>query len=299
MFGDTNTRPLLLPIVYDLANLVREGFLRSDKYQEHEKQNHNQFLRRSFNNEPTSRVTKEIDFSAPSNSMRDETLHIEVDEPRTKNNEKFEDMKPEALMMVLNNSRVYATERSTLLEGPARNLSMEEVEDLALSGLNGTIGQSLKDVNGSDISPMALIGRYHKKHYPGFRHGSQGPFPEACERFTGGLCLNVKNYPINDIMGSIRRHRHAMEALLAEYRDKTAELEQLDYLGDPTSDLSELRFIEICFTFNCSHSNFTFNNVDDDKTRTDRRRPAQCAAASFAMLDHKKLAQLRANGNSS
>lgn len=245
MFGDTNTRPLLLPIVYDLANLVREGFLRSDKYQEHEKQNHNQFLRRSFNVEPTSKVTKEIDFSAPSNLMRDETLHIEVDEPRTKNNEEnFDDIKPEALMIVLNNSRVHVTERSYLLENPARNLSMEEVEDLALSGLNGTIVQSLMDANGSDISPMAFIGRYRKKNHQDFRHGSQGPFPEACERFTGGLCLNVKNYPINDIMGSIRRHRHAMDALLAEYRDKTAELEQLDYLGDQTSDWSDLRFLK-------------------------------------------------------
>lgn len=45
-----------------------------------------------------------------------------------------------------------------------------------------------------------------------------------------------------EIMGSIKRHRYAMEALLAEYRDKTAELEQIDYLGDPTADLSDLRY---------------------------------------------------------
>jgi hypothetical protein len=32
-----------------------------------------------------------------------------------------------------------------------------------------------------------------------------------------------------------------MEALLAEYRDKEAETENIDYLGDPTSDLSDLR----------------------------------------------------------
>lgn len=57
----------------------------------------------------------------------------------------------------------------------------------------------------------------------------------------GGICLQVKNYPMNEIMGSIRRHRYAMDALLAEYRDKNAELEQIDYLGDPTSDLSDLR----------------------------------------------------------
>lgn len=250
MFGDTNTRPLLLPIVYDLANLVREGFLRSDKYQEHEKQDKNQFLRRSFDVEPrpfeNTRATKEIEFAAPSNSMRDETLHVEdEDEPTLKNiHESFDSLKPEALMMVLNSSRVAVTEKSSftlprIQASAAKNLSLEERENLALSGLNGTTLEALKDANGTDISPMPLIGRYRKKGSPPYRNS--GPFPETCERFTGGLCLNVKNYPMNEIMGSIRRHRHAMEALLAEYRDKTAELEQLDYLGDPTGDLSDLR----------------------------------------------------------
>lgn len=34
-------------------------------------------------------------------------------------------------------------------------------------------------------------------------------------------------------MGSIRRHKNAMEALLAEFRDREAEMDQQDYLGDP------------------------------------------------------------------
>ena len=33
-------------------------------------------------------------------------------------------------------------------------------------------------------------------------------------------------------MGSIRRHKHAMTALLAEYRDKAAELEYQEYLEE-------------------------------------------------------------------
>lgn len=33
-------------------------------------------------------------------------------------------------------------------------------------------------------------------------------------------------------MGSIRRHRNAMSALLAEFRDKSAELEQQEILDD-------------------------------------------------------------------
>ena len=248
MFGDTNTRPLLLPIVYDLANLVREGFLRSDKYQEHEKGDKNQFLRRSFDvaEKPSYRAVKEIDFAAPVNLMRDDRLNIdEDDEPTTKDiNESLDDIKAEPLMQVLNSSIFpNAPKLSVTLPrshvNPSKNLSMEEIEELALSGLNGTFHETLKDVNGSDISPEALVGRYRKKNPPPpYR---TGPYPETCERFTGGICLNVKNYPMHEIMGSIKRHRHAMEALLAEYRDKSAELEQLDYLGDPTADLSDLR----------------------------------------------------------
>lgn len=255
MFGDTNTKPLLLPIVYDLANLVREGFLRSDKFQEHEKQNPNQFLRRSFSVAPRpfekTRATKEIDFSAPFNAMRDDTLHVdEDDEPRVRNNdESFDDLKPEALMMVLNNAtRKRSADKSILSStlpkatpSPAqlKNLTREEIEDLAFAGINGTIEEIITDANGSVSSASALVGgryRYRKNPYK-----QVGPNPESCERFTGGICLNVKNYPTTEIMGSIRRHRHAMEALLAEYRDKTAEMEQLDYLGDPTADLSDLR----------------------------------------------------------
>lgn len=249
MFGDSNTRPLLLPIVYDLANLVREGFLRSDKYQEHEKQNRHQFLRRSFEVDPKSLV-KEVDFSAPSSSMRDERLQVEdIDEPRVKSvGENFDSLKPEALMMVLNKSRETSTDKTMSFKLPrvhtsqanqTKSISMEEIENLAFSGINGTSMETISDVNGTNLSPMPLIGRYRKKSQPQYKN--TGPFPETCERFTGGLCLNVKNYPMNEIMGSIRRHRHAMEALLAEYRDKTAELEKLDYLGDPTSDLSDLR----------------------------------------------------------
>lgn len=241
MFGEEQMKPLLLPIVYDLANLVREGFLKSDKYQEHEKHDTNQFLRRSFEvEEPAAeKATQEVDFSAPSNAMRDDSLIVdEDDEPRTKEiNESIDDIKPEPLMMVLNASVTAKTPLAITLQRsqPGRNLSLEEIEDLAFAGINGTLEDSITDTNGSLISPMPLIGRYRKK-------GSPPQFkPETCERFTGGICLNVKNYPMNEIMGSIRRHRYAMEALLAEFRDKTAELEQLDYLGDPTADLTDLR----------------------------------------------------------
>lgn len=207
MFGNDNSKPLLLPIVYDLANLIREGFLRSDKHKEHEKQNHHQFLRRSFHAHPqtinttATTVVKEIDFSAPVSYFRDEPLMVEDSEPVVKNIEKMEDIKSEPLMQVLNKSlqvrnqnysipatltRAHLSTTTVKSKFENNNLTMEEFENLALSGLNGTfdIEESIKDVNGSEISPMALIGRRRKKpsHQQRFK---PGPIPETCERFTG------------------------------------------------------------------------------------------------------------------
>lgn len=261
MFG--NDRPLLLPIVYDLANLVHEGFLRSDKFREHEKGDQNQFLRRSFQVDtpkskpaPQQRVMREMDFSAPVSSLRaSETLHVDVDdEPRVHENdddESFDAIEPQPLMQVLNSSFKAATQKSALTyrlpkievatNAHLRNMSMEELETRALGDINGTYDAFVSDANGTILSPQPLINRFNRPHVK-----TAGPHPERCERFTGGICLNTHDYPMGEIMGSIKRHRYAMEALLAEYRDKTAELEQIDYLGDPTADLSDLR----CDKFN-------------------------------------------------
>ncbi|XP_065360316.1 neurotrophin 1 [Calliphora vicina] len=57
------------------------------------------------------------------------------------------------------------------------------------------------------------------------KKGSAGngvPAPKKCERFTASMCIKTDDYPIDQIMGSIRRHRNAMTALLAEYSDKAS-----------------------------------------------------------------------------
>ncbi|XP_033238641.1 neurotrophin 1 isoform X2 [Drosophila pseudoobscura] len=41
-----------------------------------------------------------------------------------------------------------------------------------------------------------------------------------CERFTSNMCIRTDDYPLEQIMGSIRRHKNAMSALLAEFYDK-------------------------------------------------------------------------------
>ncbi|XP_059224692.1 neurotrophin 1 [Stomoxys calcitrans] len=52
--------------------------------------------------------------------------------------------------------------------------------------------------------------------------------PKKCERFTASMCIRTEDYPIDQIMGSIRRHRNAMTALLAEYNDKLHNVESSD-----------------------------------------------------------------------
>lgn len=259
MFGDTNMRPLLLPIIYDLANLVHEGYLKSDKFQENEQHDPNQYIRRSYTVAKSSktkskndqRAVREMDFSAPESNLRDETFHVDIDdEPRIRKiGESFDAIKPQPLMQVLNASVFKAsTQKSAALTYrlpkfesttfKSKDLTLEEIENRAFSEVNGTISDEyVSDTNGT-LSPQALINRHKRPHNS---PKAPGPHPERCERFTGGICLETRDYPIQEILGSIKRHRYAMEALLAEYRDKTAELEQIDYLGDPTADLSDLR----------------------------------------------------------
>jgi hypothetical protein len=206
MFGNDNSKPLLLPIIFDLANLIREGFLRSDRHREHEKQNRHQFLRRSFNTRPhatnisssSSNSMKEIDFAAPVSYLRDDTMMVDDDmEPIVKSIEKIEDIKSAPLMQVLNKNISFSTNNSipvTLTRShptmsAPKNISMEEIENLALSNLNGTVKNDIKDVNGSEISPMALVGRHRKRpfHHQQQQRFQPGPLPETCERFTGKL----------------------------------------------------------------------------------------------------------------
>lgn len=191
MFGSDNARPLLLPIIYDLANLIREGFMRSDKYMEHERQNHHQFLRRSFdtNQRKSNTTIQEIDFNSPINYLRDDTLQVEMSEPIVKN---IVHQQPtaEPLIQVLNsnftlNSTVTSIPSTLTRITPKSNLTMEEIENLALQDLNGTlINESIKDVNGSIISPLPLSHRKRPSSYHNNKR-TPGPLPETCERFTG------------------------------------------------------------------------------------------------------------------
>ncbi|KAH8379026.1 hypothetical protein KR009_002740 [Drosophila setifemur] len=61
------------------------------------------------------------------------------------------------------------------------------------------------------------------------------PPHKKCERFTSNMCIRTDDYPLDQIMGSIRRHKNAMSALLAEFYDKPNN--NLEF-GDEFDDFS-------------------------------------------------------------
>nr|XP_014093158.2 neurotrophin 1 isoform X2 [Bactrocera oleae]XP_036219635.1 neurotrophin 1 isoform X2 [Bactrocera oleae] len=56
--------------------------------------------------------------------------------------------------------------------------------------------------------------------------------PQKCERFTSSMCIRTEDYPLDLIMGSIRRHKNAMVALWADYHDKHIQLDVTDDIDD-------------------------------------------------------------------
>ncbi|KAH8242056.1 hypothetical protein KR026_000193 [Drosophila bipectinata] len=61
------------------------------------------------------------------------------------------------------------------------------------------------------------------------------PPHKKCERFTSSMCIRTDDYPLEQIMGSIRRHKNAMSALLAEFYDRPNN--NLEF-GDEFDDFS-------------------------------------------------------------
>ncbi|KFB49282.1 hypothetical protein ZHAS_00017395 [Anopheles sinensis] len=114
-------------------------------------------------------------------------------------------------------------------------LTLEQIEDLAFAGLNGTEADAVNAVvaahgntssTGGPVAEM-LIGNRQRPQ------GMHALLPsENCEHFSGGVCIRVTNYPMSEIMYSITRHRHAIGALLAEYIDKASAQDRTAYEPD-------------------------------------------------------------------
>ncbi|KAL5293181.1 NT1 family protein [Megaselia abdita] len=165
---------------------------------------------------------------------------------------------PKTIAPTISTTVEYRPTKQTTFPSDAENtvLDYNQVEDLALADLNGTDSDqrpmpTASPSNGKDDLPAAeeLVGGPHIRGPNKIRYNTKPPrgpppglsigpirpsevYPKRCERFTASMCIRADDYPLEQIMGSIRRHKHAMTALLAEYRDKSAELEYQEYLEE-------------------------------------------------------------------
>uniref|UniRef100_A0A182IQL3 Uncharacterized protein n=1 Tax=Anopheles atroparvus TaxID=41427 RepID=A0A182IQL3_ANOAO len=118
---------------------------------------------------------------------------------------------------------------------PEPRMTLEQIEDLAFAGLNGTEADAASgagaapgnaSTTGGPVAEMLIGGRQRPQ-------GMHALLPsENCEYFSGGVCIRVANYPTSEIMYSITRHRHAIGALLAEYIDKASAQDRTAYEPD-------------------------------------------------------------------
>ncbi|XP_037932969.1 neurotrophin 1-like [Teleopsis dalmanni] len=163
------------------------------------------------------------------------------------------------------NTTAFATNQPTSESlQSASALSYQEIEDLAFASLNGTelkltgtsednkenaeplpnpeelIAGPRYRVSSSKLRPTYAKGAKRKRVQVRTRpnspphHAVTSAVQKKCERFTASMCLHTEDYPLEQIMGSIRRHKNAMSALLAEYHDKYSNAD----LGDEFDDFA-------------------------------------------------------------
>ncbi|XP_075161563.1 neurotrophin 1 isoform X2 [Haematobia irritans] len=89
-----------------------------------------------------------------------------------------------------------------LIAGPRYRISANKIINMRSSGSSPKGKRVLAKTRGRPVKGSGVLP------------------PKKCERFTASMCIRTEDYPIDQIMGSIRRHRNAMTALLAEYNDK-------------------------------------------------------------------------------
>uniref|UniRef100_W8BPS3 Protein spaetzle n=1 Tax=Ceratitis capitata TaxID=7213 RepID=W8BPS3_CERCA len=161
----------------------------------------------------------------------------------------------------LNADDLNSINRTTLKE--EKEQLQHAVEDDALANLNGTAlnMQRNTELPGRDLdeplpSPEELISgpryrissnkihRGRPKHMPTKRkrirpkgtlhhNAEEGVMShKKCERFTSSMCIRTEDYPLEQIMGSIRRHKNAMTALWADYHNKYDQLDTIDDFDD-------------------------------------------------------------------
>lgn len=232
LFGDR--KKLILPIVFDIANLVRTAASSTQNtfngnYQEHETIPEAQYLRRSFSESLSDMLDKyeavnTTEVEVPASHLKDDRLQIEESDSSTKpikpqdtdntsetqsksGSRSFHERK-------LNMTNFEGSTDQDAMESSVRlqvtlprsfssmpNISLEQYENLALSDLNDTLAENqvLKTNSTEGLpTPEMLISRYRVKNP--YRkntlvHPPTGIDLRTCERF-GTLCLHVEDYPM-------------------------------------------------------------------------------------------------------
>lgn len=233
LFGDR--KKLLLPIIFDIANLVRTASSQNTfnkQYQEEEAIPDPQYLRRSFResfsellNESMAVNTTESEI--PQSNLKDDRLQIEESGPVIASFTK--PLIPQTLSKLMeanSESRSFHERKLNMtnfkgtkgtmdqdaLESTiplnimlprslSTNISLEQYEHLALSELNDTLAENqVNKGNGTEDlpTPEMLISRFRVKNP--YRkntivHPHTGIDLRTCERF-GTLCLRVEDYPM-------------------------------------------------------------------------------------------------------
>lgn len=235
MFG--NRRELILPISLDIANLVKSAG--TEKIKENEQIPNQQILRRSIMTKEDIESMEEVARTKMpevfySHQQQDQ---LEVDdsdgfkitnsskpteEESSRKERSFIISRPPQTLPLVRRSFHERKLNMTDFDGvgdqlampsineedhvDTKNLTLEQIEDLSLSELNGTF---LENTNLSEDlpTPEMLIGgsRYRKRPLPvaamyNFKKrpvfGSFEERKNGCERFTGNVCLQVDEYPM-------------------------------------------------------------------------------------------------------
>ncbi|XP_063620940.1 neurotrophin 1 isoform X2 [Cydia splendana] len=255
MFGNANaTSDLMLPILLDMANLIRKA-VRSGKEPREVREPltlpQAQLLRRSFT-EDTDTLLDDEPFEY-STTKAPETRYRRIPQRRyspktvnktdtdTKNNKSNEVKKKEDTANIT---------RTTMTEAPSivrnKNATENSTMDLMADATNQTLAQDLPVAE-----KLRALNRFIDRKGNLIRRGTFPPKPPArrataestispvrrrpvparklpvitpseqatCELFTNTLCLHSEDYPTDAIIQSIRRNKAAAGALLADFRD--------------------------------------------------------------------------------
>lgn len=264
MFGDR--KELILPLVLDIANLVRMAAESNDAAQQQRSGAYQQTLGEKLPTAEFLRSERDAQPRAPNSAMRDDRLSVDMnDEPEIMDTSEYNNNRNERRAFLVTRSAPFydhllkkmvpnlrsamASNKPPVLQRrvdsgsppkPPTNLplnqnpfavpstpsslpesttiktlaneSYNEIEALALNGLNGSYvegSDSVASETGVDpdnddedeehlpTAEKLIGGRYRKK--PSSRYTQRKPgYPSSslCEKFTGSVCLRVEDYPM-------------------------------------------------------------------------------------------------------